>query len=115
MSVLIVGCGYLGLRAATAWLAARRKVYSLTRSRADELRTYGIEPIIGDVLNPESLKALPQTDTVLYAVGLDRSAGKPMREVYVTGLGNVLGALSSNQPPPRAPPPMMRGGGGGGW
>jgi nucleoside-diphosphate-sugar epimerase len=93
VSVLIIGCGYLGLRAAKAWLAARRKVYALTRNRADELRANGVEPIIGDVLNPESLTGLPQTDTVLYAVGMDRSAGKPMREVYVTGLGNVLAAL----------------------
>lgn len=99
MSVLIIGCGYLGLRAAKAWLAAGRKVYALTRTRADELRAHGIEPIIGDVLNPESLKALPRTDTVLYAVGLDRSAGKPMREVYVTGLGNVMTTLSSPRPP----------------
>lgn len=97
MPVLIIGCGYLGLRAARAWLAAGRKVYALTRTRADQLRANGIEPIIGDVLNPESLTGLPRTDTVLYAVGLDRSAGKPMREVYVTGLGNVLNALSSRR------------------
>jgi nucleoside-diphosphate-sugar epimerase len=95
MSVLIVGCGYLGLRAAKAWVAAGREVYALTRNRADELRNHGVEPITGDVLDPESLKALPPTDTVLYAVGLDRTAGKPMREVYVQGLGNVLGVLGS--------------------
>lgn len=97
MSVLIVGCGYLGMRAAKAWVAAGRKVYALTRGRADELRANGVEPIVGDVLAPESLKALPQTDTVLYAVGMDRTAGKPMREVYVTGLGNVLGVLGSRE------------------
>lgn len=99
MSVLVVGCGYLGLRVAKAWAFAGRKVYALTRNRADELRSHGIEPIVGDVLNPASLQGLPRTDTVLYAVGLDRSAGKPMREVYVTGLGNVLTALSSPRPP----------------
>lgn len=98
MSVLIVGCGYLGLRAAKAWLAAGRTVYALTRHRADELRAVGIVPVVGDVLNPESLKSLPTTDTVVYAVGMDRSAGRSMREVYVTGLGNVLTALSSPRP-----------------
>lgn len=98
MSVLVIGCGYLGLRAAKGWLAAGRQVFALTRSRAYELRSHGIEPVVGDVLNPESLTGLPRTDTVLYAVGLDRSAGQPMREVYVTGLGNVLGALSSPRP-----------------
>lgn len=99
MSVLIIGCGYLGMRAAKAWVATGRQVYALTRGRADELRGHGVEPIVGDVLDPESLKGLPRTDTVLYAVGLDRSAGKSMREVYVQGLGNVLTAPSSPRPP----------------
>jgi len=112
MSVLIFGCGYLGMRAAKAWLAAGRKVYALTRSRADELRANGIEPVVGDVLNPESLKGLPQTDTVLYAVGMDRTAGKSMREVYVGGLGNVLKATSSPRPTGAevvSPAPVGRG------
>lgn len=95
MSVLIFGCGYLGLRAARQWVAAGRRVYALTRNQADLLRSYGIEPIVGDVLDAASLMGLPPTETVLYAVGLDRSAGKSMREVYVQGLGNVLGALPS--------------------
>lgn len=95
MSVLVIGCGYLGLRAARAWVMAGRKVYALTRNRADALRANGLVPIVGDVLDPESLKGLPQTDTVLYAVGLDRSAGRSMREVYVTGLGSVLHAIVS--------------------
>jgi nucleoside-diphosphate-sugar epimerase len=97
MSVLIIGCGYLGLRAAKAWLAAGRTVFALTRGRADELRANGIEPVVGDVLNPESLAALPRTDTVLYAVGMDRTAGKSMREVYVQGVRNVVGALGSTR------------------
>lgn len=95
MSVLVIGCGYLGLRAARQWVTAGRRVYALTRGRADELRANGVEPVVGDVLDPASLKVLPRTDTVLYAVGLDRAAGKPMREVYVQGLGNALGAIGS--------------------
>ncbi len=94
MSALIIGCGYLGLRVAKAWVSAGRRVSALTRGRADLLRSHGIEPIVGDVLDPDSLANLPRTDTVLYAVGLDRTAGKPMREVYVQGLRNVLTALS---------------------
>lgn len=66
---------------------------ALTRSRADALATAGIEPFLGDVLDPASLVALPNASTVLYAVGFDRSAGRSMREVYVDGLANVLTAL----------------------
>lgn len=91
--ILIIGCGYLGRRAATRWLTAGRQIVALTRGNDDSLRSLGIEPLRGDVLDPQSLRALPRVSTVLYAVGLDRSAGKPMREVYVQGLANVLAAL----------------------
>lgn len=90
---LVIGCGYLGRVVADRWLKDGRRVTALTRGRADELKAAGIEPVVGDVLRPESLAALPTAATVLYAVGLDRAAGRPMREVYVEGLRNVLTAL----------------------
>ena len=90
---LIIGCGYLGARIGAAWLAAGRPVCALTRSRGETLRAQGFEPITGDVLDPASLTGLPAASTILYAVGLDRSAGRSMRDVYVQGLRNVLAAL----------------------
>ncbi|AWM39672.1 dTDP-glucose 4,6-dehydratase [Gemmata obscuriglobus] len=90
---LIIGCGYLGRVVAARWLARGHRVAALTRSNAEKLRTVGVEPITGDVLDPTSLRALPTASTVLYAVGFDRTAGRPMHEVYVTGLANVLRAL----------------------
>jgi nucleoside-diphosphate-sugar epimerase len=87
---LIVGCGYLGRRVARRWLGLRRRVIALTRRNSDELAALGIEPIIGDVLHPP---ALPEAVTVLYAVGFDRAVGAPMRDVYITGLGNILDVL----------------------
>jgi nucleoside-diphosphate-sugar epimerase len=90
---LVVGCGYLGRRVAARWLAAGRRVAALTRRNAAELAAFGVEPVVGDVLDPASLRNLRAAPTVLYAVGLDRSAGRPMREVYVGGLANVLDTL----------------------
>lgn len=95
-SKLIVGCGYLGSRVAERWLEQGDEVFALTRSeqRAAEFRDQGLKPVVGDVTDPESLQNLPEVHTVLYAVGFDRSAEPSKREVYVTGLRNVLAALA---------------------
>lgn len=112
---LVIGCGYLGRRVADAWLARGRRVVALTRTRAADLAAAGIEPVVGDVLDPASLTGLPDASTVLYAVGLDRSAGRSnptargtgstrepsMRDVYVGGLANVLDVLGRNRAFPR--------------
>jgi nucleoside-diphosphate-sugar epimerase len=90
---LVVGCGYLGRRVAARWVAAGRRVAALTRGNTAALSALGVEPVVGDVLDPASLRGLPAASTVLYAVGLDRAAGKGMREVYVDGLRHVLDTL----------------------
>ena len=88
---LILGCGYLGRVVARRWLAAGHRVVALTRSHAGDLRSLGIEPVVGDVTDP-GLR-IPTADVVLYSVGMDRSDGKSMRDVYVGGLTNVLNVL----------------------
>lgn len=95
MSKLVVGCGYLGLRVAHRWRDAGEVVHAVTRSkaRADLLRSDGLRPWVADVTDPASLADLPAVESVLYAVGYDRSAGKSMHEVYVAGLTALLDAL----------------------
>jgi nucleoside-diphosphate-sugar epimerase len=88
---LILGCGYLGSRVARRWQQAGRRVIAVTRKPGH--LPAGVEPILCDVLNPASLDALPQVDTVLYAIGFDRGSGASMRAVYVDGLANVLAHL----------------------
>jgi nucleoside-diphosphate-sugar epimerase len=92
---LIIGCGYLGQRVAERWLAAGHEVWATTRSaqQADEFARQGLRPIVADVLAPESLTNLPAVQSVLYAVGYDRTAGRSIEEVYVDGLRHVLDAL----------------------
>ena len=92
MKRLIIGCGYLGRRVAQRWLDAGDDVCALTRSEANAgaLHELGIESLLGDVTQAESLNTLPECDTVLHAVGFDRSATPSKREVYVDGLRNVL-------------------------
>lgn len=95
MVKLVIGCGYLGQRVAVRWQQQGHRVLALTRRphRADQFRQLGLQPIVGDVLDPASLQQLPRVGSVVYCVGYDRGAGKSMREVYVDGLRNVLAAL----------------------
>ncbi len=95
MKKLILGCGYLGRRVAQAWLEAGQEVLALTRSsqRAEQLAANGIRPIVGDVTSSLDLSDCADIDTVLFAVGFDRKAGKPIRDVYVEGLRRTLDQL----------------------
>lgn len=96
MNRLIFGCGYLGKRIAKKWVAAGDRVYAVTRKAENvpQLESLGLTPLIGDVTNPESLANLPDAETVLVAVGMDRTQYSDIREVYVDGLRNVLSHLS---------------------
>ncbi|WP_437185762.1 SDR family oxidoreductase [Planctomicrobium sp. SH668] len=100
MNVLIIGCGYVGLKFAQSRLALGDTVSALTRqtNRSQEFQQLGITPIIGDVLEPSSLQALPNADLCLYAVGFDRHANADKRSVYVDGLRNVLDVISRKIP-----------------
>lgn len=95
MSHLIIGCGYLGRRVAAGWLARGERVLGTTRSaaRAAELARMGVEPVVCDALDSDSLKHLPDARTVVHCVGFDRQAGPTLRRVYVEGLTNALAAL----------------------
>lgn len=98
MAKLIFGCGYLGLRVARLWKSAGQTVFAVSRSerRAAELAREGIEPIVADVTAADSLSIPDGVDTVLFAVGYDRSSQTPIQEVYAGGLRRALSALPSS-------------------
>ena len=92
---LILGCGYLGRRVGRLLASRGDRVFGTTRSdsRLPDLAAIGIEGVVADVLDPGSLDRLPRADIALFCVGFDRSAGVPIREVYVDGLRHALGRL----------------------
>lgn len=53
----------------------------------------GFKPIVADITQSDSLANLPDIDTVLFAVGFDRTRYENIRDVYVDGLQNVLNHL----------------------
>ncbi len=101
MNRLIFGCGYLGQRVARLWRDAGDTVYAVTRSpeRAEQLVAAGLTPLVADVTQPASLTKLndlADLDTVLFAVGFDRTAGPSIHEVYAEGFRHTLGAIPSD-------------------
>ncbi len=97
MDKLVVGCGYLGERIARRWHQSDARVFVTTRSEetAERFRQQQWHPVLCDVTRPETLTDLPRVSTVVYCVGLDRSSGQSMHDVYVQGLQNVLDHLPS--------------------
>lgn len=86
------------MRVAKLWRQAGDTVYAVTRraDRAEELRSGGLVPLIADICQPDSLRDLPRVETVLFAVGYDRSSPQSIGQVYVGGLSNTLLALSTS-------------------
>lgn len=95
-SRMIIGCGYVGIPLAAAFHAAGDMVFPTTRSqqRARQFEQHGYRPQIADVTKPETLRSLPDADTVVFAVGYDSASGASREDVYAEGLKKVLDHLS---------------------
>ena len=95
VDLLIAGCGYLGLRVARDWLAHGHSVSALTRSktRADEFRSAGINPVVTDLSSTAPVADLPVAKFVLWSVGFDRNASVSREAIWNDGLERFLNAL----------------------
>lgn len=95
---LVLGCGYLGGRVASAWRNAGQEVYAVTRSedRAATLSAEGFNPIVADLTRqtPE----FPAVESALFAVSWDRSSGVTPHQVYVDGLRHAVEGLANSSP-----------------
>lgn len=100
MKRLVIGCGFLGLPLALRWQNQGDSVFATTRNkqRSLEFSDIGLHPLILDTTDPVSLEQLQQQsfDTVVVAVGMDRSRYDSVHHVYVGGLENVLKNLSED-------------------
>ncbi|ORJ59837.1 SDR family oxidoreductase [Geothermobacter hydrogeniphilus] len=68
--LLIIGCGDIGTRVARLALAAGQQVFGLVRNEqnAEKLAAAGIQPLLADLRDPDSLNDLPVAGSrVLYA------------------------------------------------
>lgn len=103
---IIFGVGYLGSRVAKRWRSAGE--HSIAFTRRDDPTEAMIEAGTftgqADVTKPETLTVLQKLpalggtppESLLYAVGFDRTAGPDIHTVYADGLRNVLAALPAS-------------------
>jgi nucleoside-diphosphate-sugar epimerase len=92
MRVLIVGCGYVGLPLGVELIRLGHEVYGLRRNAAaeNELKAAGIQPLFGDVTQPETLAKLPREfDWVVNCVAAGGGADD-YRQVYLQGTRNLI-------------------------
>ena len=100
MRVLIVGCGYVGIPLGAELVRLGHEVSGLRRSAAAEsgLKTAGIQPLTGDVTQPETLAKLPcNFDWIVNCVAAGGGVEK-YREVYLQGTRNLIDWLAPNPP-----------------
>lgn len=100
MSVLIVGCGYVGVPLGAELVRLGHEVFGLRRNRMAEaeLTAAGIQPLTGDVTRPETLASLPpQFDWVVNCVAAGGGA-ENYRSVYLQGTRNLIEWFAPNPP-----------------
>ncbi|NIP79569.1 MAG: NAD(P)H-binding protein [Gemmatimonadetes bacterium] len=98
-TVLIAGCGYVGTRLAELLVRDGHPVLGLRRDPSG--LPEGVLPVAADVSDPATLRDLPATDAVVYAVAPGGRSDREYRTAYVDGLRNVLDALARGQAPGR--------------
>ena len=93
--LLIVGCGYLGIRVAKASLSAGHVVWATTRrpSRAKQLAAAGLRPLLLDWNDRRTLQGLPRVDRIVVSVSYDARSGISRYESQVGGLARLLAVV----------------------
>ncbi|MCC5902126.1 MAG: SDR family oxidoreductase [Halomonas sp.] len=102
LTVLIIGCGDIGITLGRELLSEGHRVIGMRR-QADALQGSGIEPLTLDLndLEGASASALPQADYVVYTVSADRFEESAYQSAYPEGMKRVLGVLEQHKTPPR--------------
>ncbi|MFG0267815.1 MAG: SDR family oxidoreductase [Rhodopirellula sp. JB055] len=102
-SLLIVGCGYLGLRVGRMAHQAGWQVAATTRSRFETLSAEGFTPVAFDWNDSRTLKNLPETTHVLIAVAYDRHSRVDRFTSQVDGLARLTRHLDHGRSPQQSP------------
>jgi nucleoside-diphosphate-sugar epimerase len=86
--LLIAGAGYLGQALAERALAMGKHEVSVLRRRAVDWP--GVTSIQADLLQPETLNILRDTEDIVYCASADASDEESYRKIYQDGLQNLV-------------------------
>jgi nucleoside-diphosphate-sugar epimerase len=100
--VVILGCGFVGTRAARLFAQAGWEAIGVTRSAGSAARLGGesFRAMACDITNPASLAAAGQlhgADALISAVSSGRGGEEAYREVYLRGLRNAVAGLDAGR------------------
>jgi nucleoside-diphosphate-sugar epimerase len=95
--VLVVGCGYLGMRIARLCISRNTMVYALTRKqdKVSSFTEHGIHPVVQDWYESEGWPLLPEFDAAFVCVSHAAVTGIDPVETHVKGLENLLRSLAA--------------------
>lgn len=96
-NILIAGCGELGMELARRPSMASHRFWGLRRNPTGFPEN--LQPLAADLTDPETLRDLPRAlDTVIYTATPGGRSAEAYERAYVTGVGNLLGALADSSP-----------------
>lgn len=87
MTVVILGCGYVGIELGKQLSEAGERVVGVRRSHSgiEEIEAAGFRGIQADITNPDALSTLPDADSIVYAASSGGRDADAAREIYVEG------------------------------
>ena len=101
--VVILGCGFVGVRAGRLFVKEGWDVIGVTRSRESARRLAGerfrvVACDITDEVGLSAAKELHDADAVISAVSAGRGGGEEeYREIYLQGIRNAIGCLNAGR------------------
>ncbi|MEA2119104.1 SDR family oxidoreductase [Halovibrio sp. HP20-50] len=102
LTVLIIGCGDIGINLGRELLEEGHHVIGLRRN-VEPLEGTGIKPLKLDLndLDDAGAASLPQADYVVYTVSADHFEESAYQSAYPDGLKRVLNVMEQHKTPPR--------------
>src|ERR1039457_4211038 len=99
MKCLIVGCGYVGLPLGAELVRRGHEVFGLRRGAPGELKAAGIQPLVADITEPETLAKLPRDfDWIVNCVASGGGSADDYRKIYLEGDRHLISWLGGLPP-----------------